>query len=278
MARSKNLLTTLAFDELAAVVYNAVKIDAVNAVEARFVKEQIFRVGRVGYDKVTGYFASIAAAGINEYGNPKTATFIHANGISFMRNLSYDENPSGAYLLRSTPNEYRIFDSLDLTADLMTLCTRAIRQNIRANMRPQIVIGDSDTIKTVKTAVKKAEDGASVLFVESDIARALQGIENKNVLQADKFLYLRQAIRNEFLTQIGILTANNTKRERVQATEVYAGLNEAVDNIYSIIDYWNDQCESYDLPFKMSFNGSIEELYEEPKDTTPNNDLKDVQI
>lgn len=278
MAKTKSVLTALAFNELAAVVYNAVKIDAVDAVAARFIKERIFRVGRVGYDKVSKMFASIAAAGINEYGNPINATFIYANGISYPRELSYDKNPSGAYLLRSTPNEYCLFESLDLTADLMTLCTRAISQNIRANMRPQIVIGDSNTIKTLKTATKKAEDGASVLFVESDIARALQGIENKNVLQADKFLYLRQAIRNEFLTQIGILTANNTKRERVQATEVYAGLNEAVDNIYSIIDYWNEQCESYDLPFKMSFNGSIEELYEEPKDTTPNNDLKDVQI
>ena len=35
-----------------------------------------------------------------------------------------------------------------------------------------------------------------------------------------------------------------------------------------LIDAFNKQMQDYDLPFKMSFNGSMEELYEE-QETTP---------
>lgn len=265
---SAGYLIALAFDELASIVYNAIKIDGLTAPESRFVKDCLFRIGIVGYDKITQNFAEVAAAGIDKYGEPTTATFIYRNGNSFTRTLSYDKSNSGAYIIRSTPNNYCLFDTLALTAELMSLCTRAIKQNIKACMRPNVVlVYDNDTVATLKKTIEDAEEGASTVFVKNELGKALQGIDNKTQFTADKFLQLRQAIRHEFLTQIGILTANTAKRERVQATEVYAGLDEAIDSIYAIIDNFNEQCMSYDLPFKMSFNGAAEELYYEDAET-----------
>ena len=57
------------------------------------------------------------------------------------------------------------------------------------------------------------------------------------------------------------MSANIDKKERVQVGEVNTTINQATDYIYLLIDTFNKQCESYDLPFKMSCNGSIEELY-----------------
>jgi hypothetical protein len=270
-------LRSLAFDELAALVFNAVKIDGVTAVESKFIKQRLFEFGVVGYDKVTKSFAEIAGYGIDKYGEPISAQFIYQNGYNFERKLSYDKDPSGAYLIRSTPNSYRVFDTLAATADLITLCTLAIKQNIKASMRPNVAILDNkDLVLSVKQAVEDAVNGESLVVVSNEVGRALQGIENKTPFLADKFLQLRQAIRHEFLSQIGILTANSSKRERVQATEIVAGLNEAIDNIYSIIDYFNEQGTTYDLPFSMSLNGAIEELYDETSDApqTTSEDLK----
>ena len=82
----------------------------------------------------------------------------------------------------------------------------------------------------------------------------------------------KKIIRNEFLTRIGILTANSSKRERVQTMEIEAGVGESIDLIYSIIDYWNKQNETYGLPYEMEFNGTSEAYY------APNDDENEEKI
>ena len=43
-------------------------------------------------------------------------------------------------------------------------------------------------------------------------------------------------------------------------------MGEAVDLIYTVIDFWNKQAESYGLEkYKMTYNGVSEEYYE-PED------------
>ena len=77
---------------------------------------------------------------------------------------------------------------------------------------------------------------------------------------------MKKEYRNEFLSRLGIMTANTMKRERVQTAEVNAGMGEAVDLIYTVIDFWNKQAESYGLEkYKMTYNGVSEEYYE-PED------------
>ena len=49
----------------------------------------------------------------------------------------------------------------------------------------------------------------------------------------------------------------------IRAMEVNSTLNVSSDYIYLFIDTFNKQCDTYDLPFKMVFNGSMEELYED---------------
>ena len=89
--------------------------------------------------------------------------------------------------------------------------------------------------------------------------------KNETPFLADKFNEMKKEYRNEFLSRLGIMTANTMKRERVQTAEVNAGMGEAVDLIYTVIDFWNKQAESYGLEkYKMTYNG-VSEAITNPK-------------
>ena len=98
-------------------------------------------------------------------------------------------------------------------------------------------------------------------------------MKNETPFVADKIQEQKKIIRNEFLTRIGILTANSSKRERVQTAEIEAGIGETVDLIYTVIDYWNKQNEQYGLPYTMEFNGTTEAYYAPKYDETEVNEL-----
>ena len=68
------------------------------------------------------------------------------------------------------------------------------------------------------------------------------------------------------------MSANIDKKERVQVGEVNATTGQCVDYIYMIIDTFNKYCNYYNLPFKMSLNGSLEELYENPTEEKDNDE------
>ena len=89
----------------------------------------------------------------------------------------------------------------------------------------------------------------------------MTGIEMKTNYIADKLLQFKNDVRDRLLNKIGILTANVDKKERVQVGEVNATLNQCTDYIYLLIDTFNKQCETYEIPYKMIINSSIEELY-----------------
>lgn len=63
------------------------------------------------------------------------------------------------------------------------------------------------------------------------------------------------------MNKLGIMSANIDKKERVQVGEVNATIGQCEDYIYLLIDTFNKQMVTYNIPYKMSFNGSMEELY-----------------
>ena len=63
----------------------------------------------------------------------------------------------------------------------------------------------------------------------------------------------------------------------MQSAEVNASLGQASDYIYMLIDNFNKQCDSYGLPFKMDFNGSMEEIYLQDVDGDGDIDVNDIE-
>ena len=270
------------FDEYKNLLANEVSIvdkttgTPINFADEVFAKNALID-GSVGYDKLSKKFYYVYGEGIDEYGNPTELNFITANGKVIRRPASYDNNVDGAYILKAYPFGFSLSGLIEKATDFISECDTAIGQNLEACKTPYIVVcKNADLRKSFDTAIEKKSLGQAVIVVNEDIGDGLKAVNITTNYLVDKFVEARDHEENKLLNKLGILTANTAKKERVQSAEVNSTLNVSSDYIYLFIDTFNKQCDTYDLPFKMAFNGSMEELYEDDGDSmTDVNDVED---
>lgn len=270
------------FEEYKNLLANEVSIvdkatgSPINFADEAFAKNALID-GSVGYDKLSKKFYYVYGEGIDEYGNPTELNFITANGRAVRRPASYDSNPDGAYILKAYPFGFSLSGLIEKATDFISECDTAIGQNLEACKTPYIVVcKNADLRKSFDTAIEKKSLGQAVIVVNEDIGDGLKAVNISTNYLVDKFVEARDHEENKLLNKLGILTANTAKKERVQSAEVNSTLNVSSDYIYLFIDTFNKQCDTYDLPFKMAFNGSMEELYEDDGDNmTDVNDVED---
>lgn len=236
-----------------------------------FAKLALIERGQVGYDKILERFFYANGQSINDYGNPITAVFTTAKGRSFTRKVSYDDNPDGAYILKAYPFGFVLSSLIKEATDFMSNCDIAMRQNLEACKTPYIAVCKDENLRlSLEQAIQQKQTGQAVLLVSPDLGDGLKAVNISCEFLVDKFAMARDMERDTLLNKLGIMTANTDKRERVQSAEVNATIGQATDYIYLLIDTFNKQCDTYALPFKMKYNGSMEEIYLE-QDTDVNN-------
>ena len=270
------------YDEYKNLLANEVSIvdkatgSPINFADEVFAKNALID-GSVGYDKLSKRFYYVYGEGIDDYGNPLELNLITANGKVIRRPASYDKNVDGAYILRAYPFGFSLSGLIEKATDFISECDTAIGQNLEACKTPYIVVcKNADLRKSFDTAIEKKSLGQAVIVVNEDIGDGLKAVNITTNYLVDKFVEARDHEENKLLNKLGILTANTSKKERVQSAEVNSTLNVSSDYIYLFIDTFNKQCDTYDLPFKMVFNGSMEELYEDDgNDMTDVNDVED---
>lgn len=276
------------FDEYENLLANAIAInrtdgEAMNFAQEVFAKRALIERGCVGFDKILQRFYYVYGQGIDELGNPTSLVLVTANGKTHTRAASYDGNPDGAYLIKAYPFEFSLAAMIKETADFMTNCDVAMRQNLEACKTPYVVICKNDELRlSFAQALQQKQLGQAAIIVSPELGEGLKAVNVSAPYLVDKFAEARDAERDTLLNKLGILTSNVNKRERVQSAEVNATLGQATDYIYLLIDTFNKQMETYALPFEMVFNGSMEEIYiddgEQPK-TNPadDTDVNDVE-
>lgn len=233
----------------------------------RFIKRGLFSNGAMGYDKPIKQWFYCYGQGLNELGNPTYLTMVTANGKSFTRKAYYDKAENGAYRILATPNEISMAELIKECTNFMSNCDVAIRQNLEACKTPYVVVCKNDALRlSFEQAFEQKRNGQACVVVSEELGDGLKAVDITAEYYCDKFMQLRDKERDLLLTKLGILTANTDKAERVQGAEVYAGLGECTDYVYLLIDTFNKQMETYDIPYKMVFNGSLEEIYEENVD------------
>ena len=270
------------FEEYKNLLANEVSIvdkatgNPINFADEAFAKNALID-GQVGYDKLSKKFYYVYGEGIDEYGNPTELNLITANGKVIRRPASYDGNVDGAYILKAYPFGFSLSSLIEKATGFISECDTAINQNLEACKTPYIVVcKNADLRKSFATAIEQKSLGQAVIVVSEDIGDGLKAVNITTNYLVDKFVEVRDHEENKLLNKLGILTANTAKKERVQSAEVNSTLNVSSDYIYLFIDTFNKQCETYDLPFKMVFNGSMEELYEDDGDSvTDVNDAED---
>lgn len=254
------------FDEYFNLLLNAVKItkkngEAVNFAVEDFAKRALFGGGAVGYDKLIDKFYFVAGEGVNDLGNPYYLNFYTANGKTYRRVATYEPKEEGAYIINATPTKQAIADLIRETTDFMNECNVAIWQNLRACKTPYIVICRDDNLRlSFEQAIEQKQTGQAVVVVSNELGEGLKAVDIGVNYLADKFQEISDHRRDLLLNKLGIMSASY-KKERVQGAEVNASLGQVTDYVYLLIDTFNKQCETYDIDYKMSFNGSLEEIY-----------------
>ena len=179
-----------------------------------------------------------------------------------MHAYAFDRDAFDAWrIFLANPSITALMPVLETYAALLADCRVAIKQNINATKTPSFwVVDDPDTQLSIEQMAQQTFDGKPAVIVKRNVAETLSAMKNETPFIADKVHQEYREILNEVLSRLGILTANTSKRERVQSAEVNAGLGQSIDSIYTIIDFWNKQIESYGLPYTMEFNGVSETL------------------
>ena len=271
------------YKEFKDLIMNSVKIDGMSFLDENFVKTQLFTVGYVGYYSLMDkFYKTIPETAILQYGRFwKEGQFFDENNIAIGRhNYNFEDESENAWrILIATPSFTCLFDEALRAASDLADCDVGIMQNIRAVRTPAFWVTDnSDFILSVKSAVQDTENGDTHVILEKNLSSLLTTMKNETPFIADKIQEQKKIIRNEFLSRIGILTANSSKRERVQTAEIEAGVGETVDLIYTVIDYWNKQVQQYGLEkYKMTFNGTTE-IYYAPTEEGEDEEDEDIEL
>lgn len=254
------------FNEFRDLIMNSVKINGLSFAEENFAKTQLFSTGVVGYyGLINKFLKTLPETAILQDGRFwKQGQFFDASNVAIGRHeYDFETQDANAWrILIATPSKTVLFDEAMKAACDLADCDIGIMQNIRAVRTPAFWVSEnSDFVLSVKSAVQDTECGKTNVIIQKPISAMLTTMKNETPFVADKIQEQKKIIRNEFLTRIGILTANSSKRERVQTAEIEAGIGETVDLIYTVIDFWNKQNEQYGLPYTMKFNGTTETYY-----------------
>ena len=272
------------FEEYFNLLMNAVKVvsaqgeTSINYEEETFLKRGLFENGSMGYDKITKKWYYVYGLGLNDDGDPTELCFVTANGKTFTRPAYYDNKDDGAYKVDALPINMSMSQMIKATTDFMINCEMAMTQNLEACKTPYIVVCKNENLRlSFETAIQQKQTGQAVIVVNEDLGDGLKAIDIGVTYLVDRFAEARDTERDTLLTKLGILTANTDKKERVQSAEVNASLGQASDYIYMLIDNFNKQCDSYGLPYKMVFNGSMEEIYLNDNDGDGDIDVNDIE-
>lgn len=265
------------YEEFKGLLFNAFNIEGLNYDAERAFKNLIIENNRVGYipaDGIVGQ-ASEEDIDIDIYGNSRLIRFNFPNGKTFKRfnlRVPVQNTPVGtygAYLIKGLPAGIAYSEIIYKSVDIMKLCDTIIWQNLNAVKTSKIItVKDHDAILSIKHAVRKIQAGVPVVEVSPSLTEALKAVDVSTPFIADKIGEFKRQIKDELLIRIGTLTANITKRERVQATEVMATVGQCEDYIYALIDNLNKQFKSFGLSLKATLNNSLEELYTDTDNDT----------
>ena len=272
------------FEEYFNLLMNAVKVvsaqgeASINYEEETFLKRGLFENGSMGYDKITKKWYYVYGLGLNDDGDPTELCFVTANGKTFTRPAYYDNKDDGAYKVDALPINMSMSQMIKATTDFMINCEMAMTQNLEACKTPYIVVCKNENLRlSFETALQQKQTGQAVVVVSEELGDGLKAVDIGVTYLVDRFAEARDTERDTLLTKLGILTANIDKKERVQSAEVNATLGQASAYIYMLIDNFNKQCDSYGLPYKMLFNGSMEEIYLNDNDGDGDIDVNDIE-
>lgn len=180
-----------------------------------------------------------SVSGVNVFNRGTTAIFANPVVGSFERTIGVDCEL--VYLQQKQGSRFRSLQPIITTfAQKLANCDAAIDINLFNSRLPYIFQAPSEEVaNSFKAMYDDIALGNPAVFVDEQLGQLLQNKEGSNVYMfkgkenfiADMIQNEKMQIMNEFLTTIGINTANTTKRERQVVDEVNANNVEIMANL-----------------------------------------------
>lgn len=267
----RNAVADMVYNEALALACNSVHVKGLpDNIPQWFTMRTLFERGKIaffgdfGARKFNAY-ACGGGGGIDIYGRPLQYLLTPKSGQAFR----VGAQSSMLCVARANATQFPLADAIRFAANRIADCEVAIACNLISSQSTDIIeVSDEKLAMSIKTAMRQKQAGQPAVYATPDVTSALaRGASNTKVGTAffgDRLAELRQMYKQELFAQIGTLTANKYKRERVQSSEVNAGVGEVLDFIYMAIDQFNEDAARIGL--EMVVNSTIADLYTEEEE------------
>ena len=194
----------------------------------------------------TGY------SGINVFNQPTNCIIANPVLGHFTRTIGKD-----CVLVKLQYNYQGVSTLIQRYATLLALCDSSIAVNL-VNSKVVNVFGASNKAQA-QTMYKMYDDinqGKPAVVINDEIAKKLnENVVNLRVKEsyiADDIEILKKNLMDDFLTEIGIQTANTDKRERLIESEVLSNRQETKSNAQHWIDTVNEGLRQANKMFDLN--------------------------
>lgn len=206
----------------------------------------------------------------NIYGRfqPELVSIEFENG-KFIKDLKVNDN---AFIIRFTPNKEGLEIWLDLMCKRIARIDLAIENNLILSSMGFVYSCDGVNKKSLKESLRQASEGDFAVLATQLITDKINTEKVQAQYYGDKFYELKEKYIKEVLTRLIGVASVGEKKERTTSFDTNIG--ESIDTAYIYVDTFNNDCKKYNVPFKMTINSTIEEMYEKYMniDDTNNNE------
>lgn len=199
---------------------------------------------------IDGYFAVTDTAigviplkcgvtGVNVFDHPTRAIFANSVLGNFERDLFGDSRAESCALIKLQYDYTGVMPLVNRYAAMLALCDNSISVNLR-NSKVALIgfVSGKQQAATMQKLYNNIDDGKPAVYVKKDDLTRDDIYYNhvKETYIANDLQLLKQSIKNDFLTEIGLNNANTDKRERLITDEVNANNEEIRANVQHWLD------------------------------------------
>lgn len=198
--------------------------------------------------------------GINVFEHPTRAIFANPVLGNFERELYGDDTATSCALIKLQYNYGGVMPLINRYATMLSLCDNSIAVNLR-NSKVAFIgfVSSKQQAATMQKMYKDIDDGKPAVYVKKDDITTDDILYNrvKESYIANDIQLLKQSIKNDFLTEVGLNNANTDKRERLVVDEVNANNTEIRANVQHWIDTINEGLRRANNLFGLSLKCSL---------------------
>ena len=217
--------------------------------------------------------------GVNVFDHATTAIFANAVLGNFERNLFGDNPATDCALVKIQYDYMGVMPVVDRYAALLALCDNSISVNLRNSKVAFIgLVSSKQQAAAFEKLYRKIDEGYPAVYAKKGDGLTTDDIYYNHVREtyiANDVQLLKQSIKNDFLTEVGLNNANTDKRERLIVDEVNANNDEVQANVQHWLDNIREGLERANNLFGLNLSVSLRKFdgrgadNEQTKNTKP---------